>query len=214
MHLRDVISHMRPEARVALCVVLVLLRVRDRRGVRVRVRVRVRGADVERGFNPFRWPGDGDGKATVDRPRVYDAHARADGQRAVVAFAALGAFELHPVAGEAVAEDFAVRCLFAVADAVGSGSHACVRVGFCAALDLCGGQLAGEFLEEGKVFLLYLVQRPGFFVVLAICDSGGAEVCNVVSGHRERHGQDGQNDENDHSHGEVGGRSTCLRHKR
>lgn len=88
---------------------------------------------------PFAGPRDIDGKTAVDRPRVRNTHARADAQGTVIVCVTLGAFELHIVLGESVAEDFAVDRCSDVIDAVGPlrVPYAYVGVWFCAALDLC-----------------------------------------------------------------------------
>lgn len=56
------------------------------------------------------------------------------------------------------------------------------------------------------------MQRPGLFVVLAICDSCCAEGSDFDSGHGECRGQDRYNGKTDRSHLETRGRLMCVMH--
>lgn len=99
----------------------------------------IRGTCVERGFYALRRPRDIDRKTAVDGPRVRNTHAHADTQGTVIVCITLGAFELHIVSSESVAEDFAVDRWSDAIDAVGPlrVPHVYVGVLLCAALNLC-----------------------------------------------------------------------------
>lgn len=87
---------------------------------------------------PFAGPG-----TLMERPpstvHVSNTQARAGTQGTVIMCVTLGAFELHIVPGESVAEDFAVDRCSDVIDAVGPlrVPYAYVGVLFCVAFDLC-----------------------------------------------------------------------------
>ena len=100
----------------------------------------IRGTCVERGFYALHRPRDIDRKTAVDGSRVRNTHAHADTQGTVIVCITIGAFELHIVSSEPVAEDFAVDRTRS--DAIDAGGplrvpHAYVGVLLCTALDLC-----------------------------------------------------------------------------